>query len=571
MRRCPVCEKELIQRPICDNCGFDFSRDYEGHRTLCSALPKGAEPVSVCAAKWKRQKQLVPVSSDGLVCPKCGGQQFYFLADELQFLCIDCEAKLPVRITEEPKPDKPKPDEPTLEEPKPEYPKPEEPKRRPMGKLFAAAAAGTLVAAVLAWAIFVAGSGFLTNWGTSDDSPSATVGSRETQGPAATPTATLLNLDRTVGPTIAAGAYFTVGLKSDGTVVSVGSNAGGRSDVGGWTDIVAVAAGDYYTLGLKTDGTVVAIGDNTWGQCDVGGWTDIVAVAAGFNHAVGLRSDGTAVAVGVNSNGQCNVAGWTGIVAISAGYNYTVGLKSDGTVVAVGDNGDGQCNVSSWTGIAAISGGWDFTVGLKTDGTVVAVGKNDDGQCNVDGWTDIAAVAAGGSYALGLKTDGTVVAVGWNDYGQCDVGSWTDIAAVAAGDHTVGLKTDGTVVAIGQNYWGECDVDGWTDILLPGGSNQGKATASIGHRNAEARLMSMTPAELGLPGTSMSQYEVFPQNETELVNGMPCIRLEVYNSGDGPDPYVFASSYLMSMDGARLYKLDPITDVLQELEFTSDP
>ena len=42
-----------------------------------------------------------------------------------------------------------------------------------------------------------------------------------------------------------------------------------------WTDIVAVAAGYYHTVGLKSDGTVVAVGTNLYGQCNVSGWTDI--------------------------------------------------------------------------------------------------------------------------------------------------------------------------------------------------------------------------------------------------------------------------------------------------------
>ena len=66
----------------------------------------------------------------------------------------------------------------------------------------------------------------------------------------------------------------------------------------------------------------------------------------------------------------------------------------------------------------------------------------------------------------------------------------------------------------------------------------------------------------------MSQYEVFWQEGTELVNEVTCIRLDVYNSSDGPNPYLFASSYLMSVDGAHLYKLDPITNELSELDFT---
>ena len=36
-----------------------------------------------------------------------------------------------------------------------------------------------------------------------------------------------------------------------------------------------VSAGALYTIGLKSDGTVVAVCDNAYGQCDVSSWTDI--------------------------------------------------------------------------------------------------------------------------------------------------------------------------------------------------------------------------------------------------------------------------------------------------------
>jgi uncharacterized repeat protein (TIGR02543 family) len=70
-----------------------------------------------------------------------------------------------------------------------------------------------------------------------------------------------------------------------------------------------VAAGYFYTVGLKPDGTVVAVGDNDDGQCDVGGWMGIMQVSAGGYHTVGLKSDGTVVAVGLNNDGQCDVEG----------------------------------------------------------------------------------------------------------------------------------------------------------------------------------------------------------------------------------------------------------------------
>ncbi len=35
---------------------------------------------------------------------------------------------------------------------------------------------------------------------------------------------------------------------------------------------MAVSAGGRYTVGLRSDGTVVAVGDNRDGQCNVFGW-----------------------------------------------------------------------------------------------------------------------------------------------------------------------------------------------------------------------------------------------------------------------------------------------------------
>jgi hypothetical protein len=271
-----------------------------------------------------------------------------------------------------------------------------------------------------------------------------------------------------------AGWLFTVGLRSDGTVVGVGNNENGQYDVGNWTDITQVDAGNWHTVGLKSNGTVVAVGAEVpgefyCGQCDVGNWTDIIQVSAGGEHTVGLRSDGTVVAVGRNDFGQCNVGNWTDIIQLSAGGVHTVGLRSDGTVVAVGLNSDGQCNVGNRTDIIQVAAGYYHTVGRKSDGTVVAVGLNIWGQCDVGSWTDIIQIAAS-AHTVGLKSDGTAVAVGVEDpedpedgyntdYGQCDVGSWTNIIQVAVGTwHTVGLRSDGTVVALGDNIAGQCNV-----------------------------------------------------------------------------------------------------------------
>jgi alpha-tubulin suppressor-like RCC1 family protein len=274
--------------------------------------------------------------------------------------------------------------------------------------------------------------------------------------------------------TIAAGAYHTVGIKEDGTVVASGNNANGQLNVSSWTDIKAMAAGVYHTVGLQKDGTVVGAGINPNGQLNVSTWTNIKAIAAGWYHTVGLKEDGTVVAVGYKTNGQLNVSTWTNIKAIAASAYHTVGLKEDGTVVAVGDNTYGQLAVSTWTDITAIAAGVYHTVGLKKDGTVVAVGYSGYGALNVSSWTDMTAIAAGVYHTVGLKKDGTVVAVGQNPDHQLDVSSWANMTAIAAGAyHTVGLKEDGTVAAVGSNSYGQLDVtSNFTNIMPVCGANQ---------------------------------------------------------------------------------------------------
>src|SRR5512143_3645108 len=84
-----------------------------------------------------------------------------------------------------------------------------------------------------------------------------------------------------------------------------------------WIDgATAIAAGYYYTLALKPDGTVAAWGSNYYGQLGDGTTTDrsravqvsglsgVFKVAAGFFHSAALKSDGTVRAWGSNYCGQ---------------------------------------------------------------------------------------------------------------------------------------------------------------------------------------------------------------------------------------------------------------------------
>ena len=244
---------------------------------------------------------------------------------------------------------------------------------------------------------------------------------------------------------VAAGYRHTVGLRADGTVAVAGAPIGygysfsmaandiipiGDSDVYKWKDIVAIAAGNDFTLGLKSDGTVVAAGNNKYVQFDVSSWHDIVSIAAGGRHAVGLKSDGTVVVIGEDyaiNNIKNNQSDWRDIMEVAAGESHIVGLRADGTVVAAGGLQPyvyGECNVQSWENIVAISCFGSTTVGLHADGTGILAGRDWDGLSKVNNWNKIISIAAGYSHVIGVCEDGTVVAVGDNGEKQCNVSNW---------------------------------------------------------------------------------------------------------------------------------------------------
>ncbi len=92
---------------------------------------------------------------------------------------------------------------------------------------------------------------------------------------------------------IAAGAYHSLAVKSDGTVVAWGWDTGGQvAGATGLTDISKVAGGYAFSLALKNDGTLIAWGDNTDGQTIIpAAAVNVTAIAAGPSHALALRAD----------------------------------------------------------------------------------------------------------------------------------------------------------------------------------------------------------------------------------------------------------------------------------------
>jgi alpha-tubulin suppressor-like RCC1 family protein len=314
---------------------------------------------------------------------------------------------------------------------------------------------------------------------------------------------------------VTGGMWHTIALKSDGTVWTFGYNEYGQLGDGTTTSrstpvqvtgpggagflagVSAVAGGVFFTIALKSDGTVWAWGRNPYGQLGDGTVTD-------RNTPVQVTGPG-------------GVGFLSGVAAVAGGENHTIALKSNGTVWAWGRNQDGQLGDGTTTdrstpvqvkgpggagflsGVAAVAGGHWHTIAVKPDGTAWAWGNNDgtfgDGTAmdrntpvQVKGpggtgfLTEVASVAGGMSHTIALKSDGTVWASGWNYYGQLGDGTTTHSYS------PVQVKGPG---GTGFLNLGSCDIyeyylpywlsngDYWTGVGLKNGSATGTALVDV--------------------------------------------------------------------------------------------
>jgi alpha-tubulin suppressor-like RCC1 family protein len=234
---------------------------------------------------------------------------------------------------------------------------------------------------------------------------------------------------------VAAGAGHSLALRSDGTVWAWGDNNRGQIGDGQHglnqlrpvkvkvlTGVTAIAAGNFFSLALRSDGTVWAWGDNTYGQLGNGtepasavpvqvpGLSQVTKIAAGDSMAYAARTTGITArtslwAWGSNDNGQLGDGTTTSrpvpgpvtginapsIAGIAAGKNgFAFALGSDGTVWGWGEDiydelgfattGAGPVltpvKIGTGSPITQLSASTDHVLALRPDGTVLAWGVN---------------------------------------------------------------------------------------------------------------------------------------------------------------------------------------------------
>jgi alpha-tubulin suppressor-like RCC1 family protein len=251
---------------------------------------------------------------------------------------------------------------------------------------------------------------------------------------------------------IAVGPYHQLALCADGTVHAWGHNSHGQLGDGTIVDastpvlvdpvgalagkrVVAVAAGAYHSLALCSDGSVVAWGFNEEGELGNGSNISsrvpvavdasgvlagkrVTQIAAGQYHNMALCSDGTLVSWGYNLRGQLGngstshanapvPVNQSGVLAgkmirtLRAGLFHSAVLCDDGAVALWGGNNRQQLGVSGMTQSTApllfsesaedlSSGGFFLTI-RRTDGSLAAWGENLQGQLG-NGTTTTSAV-----------------------------------------------------------------------------------------------------------------------------------------------------------------------------------
>ena len=326
------------------------------------------------------------------------------------------------------------------------------------------------------------------------------------------------------------------------------------SVVGGLTKWCQISAGAYHSLGVRTNGTAWAWGRASYGRlgdgttisrCSpvsvVGGFTDWCQLSASCHHSVAVRQNGTAWSWGYNNNAQLGdnttvnksspvsvIGGITDWCQISAGGCFSLAVRQNGTAWGWGNNSYGRLGdnttvsksspvsvvggFTDWCQVAA--GGNNHSLGVRQNGTAWGWGSNGDGRLGdnttvsksspvsvVGGFTDWCQVNASRLNSHGIRQNGTLWAWGNNFCGTLGdntttarsspvsvVGGFTDWCQISFGYRTaIAVRQNGTAWAWGQNQngsVGDCTtISRSSPVSVVGGQTWCQVSSNGGNSN----------------------------------------------------------------------------------------
>jgi alpha-tubulin suppressor-like RCC1 family protein len=337
---------------------------------------------------------------------------------------------------------------------------------------------------------------------------------------------------------ISAGVGHSLFLKSDGTLWGMGGTSTGA--LGNNTanfyqntplqilsgSYIAISAGSSnglagfsatYSLFLKSDGTLWTVGSNYSGALGANSTgplfdpvqiaSNVTAISAGVDDAYFVKSDGSLWGMGGNNYGELGIGNDSmfnlpvesdvpveivpsGVASVTAGYDFAFFIKTDHTLWGMGINDAGQLGnialseqvtpVQIDTNVSAVAAGYAHTLILHTNGSLTGLGDDffgdlGDGQGNATfnpvliAASNVTAVACGIYSSFFLTANGTLYGMGDGEYGQFgdggQVGSFasstpvlvsTSVAAVAAGmEHTLLIDTACRLWGMGRDSEGQ--------------------------------------------------------------------------------------------------------------------
>lgn len=97
-----------------------------------------------------------------------------------------------------------------------------------------------------------------------------------------------------------------------------------------------------------------------------------------------------------------------------------------------------------------------------------------------------------------------------------------------------------------------------------------EAGTFLSFSGAKAMMSTVTPAEIGLPGQSMSEYSLKPGPGFVMVDGQACLTVYVYGKNSvGTNSLM--GTYFISSDYASLYRqVGETSDAVEQIEFPTD-
>jgi len=286
---------------------------------------------------------------------------------------------------------------------------------------------------------------------------------------------------------IAAGGTHSLGIRADGTLWAWGHNGYGQLGIGigegisytsDWgtlefysksspvqvgtdTNWKNIYAGWFYSLGIRTDGTLWAWGENTGG---------ILGVGEGELDRWGWFS-------GENKPSPVQVGTDTDWAIASAGNTHSLGIKTDGSLWAWGPN-------ASYLGLGEDGYGWVETCTCCGEYEWWERPPAVTSPAQVGTHTDWEQALSGRGHSVGLR-DGKLFTWGRNGYGQLghgdknesvhtnetdrhtptQVGTRSDWVSIGLGNfHSFGIRADGTLWSWGMNCCGELGIGEGEDL-----------------------------------------------------------------------------------------------------------